>query len=789
MAENTFQQNAYQQDAFQRWIISVATFRDKPRVEPIYLVEITLKNSGPTLYFSDRNILVGSHQYENYIKEISGIEGEINRIDSSFLNSDINIIFKNDRYASYDYLILMGDTYPFEGAECRIKETYLDDNDNPSDTVTIFCGVIDEPKDIDLLNFQCSVSSIIFSKDKLWNVPMIDIDTYPYAYEDIGKLEPFIYGSNILVPALKIDFGEKTTLYNYITATSTANLELSDASRFPSSGGIYIDKELVTYTGKDGTNPNLLTGVTRGVNGTTATIHDSGAEVWENLTQYDSMVASHECATINKVYAKVGDYLYRVEDIDNILVGGKQYLRATNQIKLDISESIEVAGNIHAHGTLGVTTTTLYMEVDDVDSDYNLGDENPNNVRDNNLSTYTRLYKINTSAAAKGNHEMWRTSDWSIGGSSIVEVRLCYRAMRTNTGRVSWDCSWNGAFIGSSSWPTIYEVKTVKSVATGIGATDWAKLKDVIHFNFYIQAYGENPVEAWEYEVYLEVDTSTPTQNGGSGIVKAGGIISTQSVDRLYTDVDGYKDPDGNYGGYGNVIERPDYVIKHFLVQKLGFALTDIDTTSFGVAGTWYGTNSYKLGFAISDTITPSDFLNRLAFECRSTLRYIAGVWYLNVIPDTSPASIATITASELTGQYSTFKFGKTPITDIANDITAKFKRDYSKLIANNSDWLLTSKTLDTNSKNKYGTHHKDFEFEYVRDQSTADNVLAHILLQRKIPLLIVTLSVFWDYFYLNEGDTFDILNLLYNSKKFYIEKFRRIDKFKAEIIAKEWYN
>jgi hypothetical protein len=121
--------------------------------------------------------------------------------------------------------------------------------------------------------------------------------------------------------------------------------------------------------------------------------------------------------------------------------------------------------------------------------------------------------------------------------------------------------------------------------------------------------------------------------------------------------------------------------------------------------------------------------------------------------------------------------------------MTVRFKKDYSKLVASNSDWLLTSKTSDTTSKNKYGTYHKDFEFEYVRDQATANNVLAHILLQRKIPLLTVTFPIFWEYFLLTEGDTFDISNLLYNSKKFYIEKFARNDKFRAVITAKEWYN
>lgn len=147
---------------------TVAESRDRPRANPVCLIEIALKNSGPTLYLSDRNLTVGAQRYEDYLRDLSGIGGEIKRATSGGLNADITLSFKNDRYQGYDYLIEIGDVYPFEGAVCVIKEVYLDDAGNASDAETVFKGVLDEPGDIDLSGFQCSVSSMELAADNKW---------------------------------------------------------------------------------------------------------------------------------------------------------------------------------------------------------------------------------------------------------------------------------------------------------------------------------------------------------------------------------------------------------------------------------------------------------------------------------------------------------------------------------------------------------------------------------------------------------------------------------------------
>ncbi len=74
------------------------------------------------------------------------------------------------------------------------------------------------------------------------------------------------------------DAGAVTTTLNGAINSSVTSLTLTDASQFPSSGTnfIIIGSEEISYTGVSG---NTLTGLTRGVAGTTAASHSDGATV------------------------------------------------------------------------------------------------------------------------------------------------------------------------------------------------------------------------------------------------------------------------------------------------------------------------------------------------------------------------------------------------------------------------------------------------------------------------------------------------------------------------------
>jgi len=730
-------------------MVTIAQSRDRPRAKPVYLVEITLKNSGPTLYFSDRNILVGSQQYENYIEDIQGIGEEIKRIDSTFLNIDITIIIKNERFKTYNHLVEIGDIYPFEGADCTIKEVCLDDDNNPSDTETLLKCNLDELEDIDLLNFSCKLSSRIFQKDLNYKQELIDTTNYPNAYEEVGKYEPIICGADILVPAIRIDWGARTTLRDTINTSQVTGIILSEFSRFPSSGALFIDEEKILYTSMSSSG-ELQGTVTRSAGGTEAKPHNSGAQIWEYKSQYDSLLASHECKAINDIYAVIDNHILKViSGVSAVLVSGKHYIRAVSQINTKQVENISYIANLSSTNRDPISHTS---------SDYVTNEQYAYDV---DIDTCCDIYGTNA----------WLQLAFSADSlGTIYRQRFFIRYNCDDGGYYQIEGlnkSWlEGTGTGNVIW--------IEKVKMGGEWDDWIYFeREVDHDNVKI------------YDVYKTVEYYSIS------LTKYGGVISTNKVDYFLANVDGIKDDSsGTITGTPNaLIERCDHQFKFWLVNKFGFSLAnDIDTTSFNTAGSWYASNNYKFAFRIDNKITPSEFLQKLAFECRSTIKEKAGKWYLDVLPDTAPSAIKTISKSELAGEFAKFTFSKTRKSDLANDLTAKFKRDYAGML-HDSDWLGTSKTSDSTSQSRYGIYAPQFELEYIRLQAMSDSVLAHIKLQRKNILLTAKFPVLWEHFDLKEGMTFDISYPLNNGRKFYIENFRRIDKGKAEIEAVEWWS
>ena len=88
-----------------------------------------------------------------------------------------------------------------------------------------------------------------------------------------------------------------TTLVGSINAVQTTGIQLTDASQFPTSGTNYVQigTEELSYTGISGSE---LTGVTRGVRNTTATIHTTG----DTITNSSDYVAWGEAASGDLVF-------------------------------------------------------------------------------------------------------------------------------------------------------------------------------------------------------------------------------------------------------------------------------------------------------------------------------------------------------------------------------------------------------------------------------------------------------------------------------------------------------
>lgn len=775
--------------------LSIVRMRERTRLRPVYLVEIALQNSGPTLYLSDRNITIGDtpQTYENYIHNISEIAEEIERATSEGLNPEIQIEFYNGKFQAYNYLIEIGDTYPFEGAVITIKEIYLDDDGVASVIDTIFKGALDEPRDIDLMQFSCAASSLPFWKDKQFVQAIITKADYPNADpDDLNKVINTIYGSVEQVKCHAIAAGGVDYLSEDITSGQTS-FQLSDASEFP-AGAITIQIESEQIRGSFSGNTFAVT--TRGYNSTTAAAHDKGMSAYEVKTEYVYLVAGHPVKTIGDIYVDgvrqlSGFTKYTGQSgSEHGSYPGKAIVVFTakpvieKQVNLAADDTINVSNPSHAHAA-SLSYATLYMEdyvlnsgTWNFDPRYSF-DHDFSNGADGNINSTTSFYRksiFNTGTPARiramihcghATYDGPATLYMYINGSLINSVTIPATTSKTTYGT---------AWATLSGWSSVYDANTYIKLVVG----------------------GSSSLRVWEtwFEVEYDPSPGSQTQNTSkTGTVTLTGNSSADVVvgSSVNCDVEGYRDDgSGTYTGSASaLIERPDHVIKHFIDVLFGFTLTDIDTTSFNASGSFYASaisGGYKFGFVINEKISPLQALKELAFQCRSVLKYEKGYWYLNHIPDTAPAAIKTISKSELAGEFAKFTFKKTFSVDIQNDLTARFNENYGQLEFSESEWIGTSKTIDATSQTKYGIMPAEYDFWAITSQTMADNVLAHVKLQRKNSLLIVTFPVFWEHFDLKRGDTFDITNDLYNAKKFYIERISRLDKARLNITAIQWW-
>ncbi len=758
-----------------------AQLLDRDRLQPAFLAEITLLNSGPTLYLSDRELPgpISGQFYEHYIDRIEGLGEEIRRNDSTFNNLDITIHFLNEAWKTYPRIVEVSETYPIEGAAIVLKRTLIDDAGTMTTPVIMAKGALEEPGPIDLMEFSCKVSSTLHQAERKWNQLIIDKTTWPNAWEDVGMYEPIIIGAAGSVPCPRVDWGVKTTLVADITDVQTATITMTDKdSRLPSSGTIIIDNEEISFTGYS--SRTLGGTVTRGANSTTKTYHQAGATVWLKQTNYDSLIAGHECHSFGDVLAEIAGQFWRVTSgVSQVLSSGKHLLRATAQIKV-APLSVGISTGSHSHASAG---TTIRCNGTSGSLAYYGGSAWTNTAANlYDQSDTTKCYKSCSGAEQVGSNASAQVNFPAWGGGSLLSAYVCVRHSSSKSGNGTVRLNGISGY-GPITLDTSGAVVTQKfSTGTTI-------------YNAYVDldaTFSGDVASSNVYEIWYEVAESATGASAATGVALTGGYVNTASVDRFHISVNGAKDTaGGTYTGTANaLIERPDHVFKYLMIAKLSYVAGDLNSASFSAAGTSYASaisGGYKFGFAILDKIKPSVMLMGLAKECRSILREQSGSWYLDYLPASAPAAAKTILSSDLAKTNAQFVFSKTSLSDIANSLTARLKKDYSRL-KSESEWLLTSTASDATSIAKYGSYPLKVDFLYVRLQAMADHVLAHMLLQQKKPLRRVKFPIDWAHFDAVAGSTIDISNPLYNGLKVFIERFINADEFQAECEGLEWY-
>lgn len=277
----------------------------------------------------------------------------------------------------------------------------------------------------------------------------------------------------------------------------------------------------------------------------------------------------------------------------------------------------------------------------------------------------------------------------------------------------------------------------------------------------------------------------TATTETSPGVERSGDVVATHLVERFHARVSGFADSEGIFGG--GVIDRPDYVMRHFMTRVIGIEASSFDDGSFTASGTAMAgafEGGCRFAFCLNDKVRPSRILKRMADECASELVFDKGAYRLLHLPISAPEPVKTISSSELAGLGSVLSFGTNE--RFKNSVTAKYRKNYGPM-GSESQWDADVSAQDIEAQAKYGFRHLDMELELVRDSDTAGYVLGRRLDRLNRPLMAVAFPVFYEHFDLRVGDAVEIDNDLYGGTKFRITGIKRLDKFRAEVRAEEW--
>ncbi len=713
---------------------------DGPYIQPIYLIHLILADE--TLYFSDRNYYFNAHNYEDYLFDLSGIESQIRNF-GGYDNSRITLRFKNDKIRIQNTLIDFFDLYPPEKKYVEIYKLLINTGETfGSDVSTkIFKGEMGQPYELydPPTTFKIDCSLMLFGKNVSLPLDVIDLADFPGADpDDVGKYRNIIYGNVKKIVCPWTVSGAVTTLTADITAAATS-IVVSDASKFTALTSAIIGNEEVYITV---IATNTLT-VTRGYNSTTATTHNKGDTFYEKRTDFEAEVAQHPVKSIGDVYVKRGDEWFRVTSgvTKYINTGGRAYLVFSDKVKFDEKLDLSIDEGSHPHDV----TMSDYVNKECYPTGAS-GGTNPDNAIDGNENSYASLTSVQTLTLT--------FTESNLGTINKQYVYIMIDSFATGAVYCGGTKISDGLSApGAKSW--------MRLVKTGGSWED----------NITIDGGGSGSVI---HEVYKKIEyTSSPTADthAATGVTIEGNSVANTAIgDLVACDVEGYADPDGNYGGVGNLIERPDYVRKHILVVLLGFVAGDIGT-SFATVGALYASQiagGYKFSFVLHEVaIEVMRLFEEMDIQTRTNMFESGGQFQLAFNSFLDPTTQKTFDGDSIKGS---FLFGKTEIADIRNKLRGHYFRDYSKFGSSGESYQKVYEVSNAESITKYKEMQEDISFSCIGDlELMIVDILAWDLVEKKELKKTVKFETFWDAMIIEPCDYFSVASsfVLWNGLNF----------------------
>jgi len=483
------------------------------------------------------------------------------------------------------------------------------------------------------------------------------------------------------------------------------------------------------------------------------------------LTEYVYEAAGHPVKSIGDVRVddvkqtsgftaytgQTGDELTGYED--TAVIKFTALPKVVKQVNLDVDEG--------SHDHTGETVTfTWFMDTVTIQA----GSPNyAGNIGDGSINTQGQLY---TGCQVK----LSRVISQGPGGSP-VQYRLKIKIGNMDTG-----CTiqvWrSGAYVGQLS--TAYANGT-SPLTSWIDASslDWSDF-----MTMYItikQNAGDGNV--WVHEAWFEVEyDTTAATSGATGVALTGNSTAETVIGKKVTcDMEGYQDDgSGTYTGVANaIIERPDHVFKHVLIEQLGFSSGDIDSTTFTAAGTFFNTNSYALAFLVNRKITAEAFLMKLALQCRSRFLVTAYGTAKLIVRQLSQSSGHSIVKIEI--KEDSVRMRRNPVDELINYFNIHYDKDHGVENTDAGAYAAAENFSDSTSITRYGQRewkgsHDVFLFDAVTDATMISHVGAFLLDYHELVRKLPGFSVFLNNMEIEPGDIVDITHDLDSMSGFVCE-------------------
>lgn len=708
-----------------------------PSLDLVRLVQIT--DGTTTWYLCDRAdaTLIEGQPYDPRVLSYQEIQnGALNTRDMTFTATQCVITLDN-----------IGDL--FNGEDPTSYEVAIYELYQPgamADALKVFGGQVERVEAISVKEIRLLVGGNDMVVAKRFSHTIANRDDYPSLDpDDIGKMLTVVYGDASKVPFINVEAGCMTFLVDLVSDTAGAGTVFEVNSTicfYNASGGssflAQIDEEQFTL-GFDGelwdTHFYIIA---RGVNGTDVAKHAKGAIVFMVLTSYQYII-DHPVNAINNVY--VGG-LKVVSDV-NVYTGltgdehpshpGRACIEfetmpiISRQVEIEIEDTIDVEDELNVNDTIAVGDNINYA----TNSLIQLKQQptgGPVNGRDGNEDTYE--------GALTSGGKTWTflTTDFGTIQQVVIYVTLSTSTTGAGNDTVTLDYSGGSTNItvphDSSSRATLRRYKI-----TITGSLDW---DDEVVLKEATNAVGVHEVDrevtyaptlAKTGSAYKTGDVDRSGSVYKSGTVTGGVNSAADTVvgGQVSADVEGYLDTDGSITGTsGTLIERPDHIAKHILVERCDMPSSIVNSTAYAAAGADYNSQSIDLAVVITEKPDTKALLHEIAFQAQSLQWWEGGAHNLKYWDYFSDPIDKIISAEHI--NFDGLLLSYTSRDEIQTKIIAQYNVDWIRI--NDVGGPVGSVTVeDEDQQDIFGILERQKTlFQYVRTEAIATAVVENFL-------------------------------------------------------------